>query len=141
MKRNLIFVLVSAVLFCFSANAQTNKNKKSELNRELEVTREYEPIVKTATKIDVKPNLVDTVKLRHEFNYTITMDKAYNRDRFSIKPIGLADVNVVTPRRSVEQLNVTAGLGSPFQSLADVNYALVNSSKTQVNLNLNHRGQ
>ena len=38
------------------------------------MTREYEPIVKTATKIDVKPNLVDTVKLRHEFNYTITMD-------------------------------------------------------------------
>ena len=141
MKRNLIFVLVSAVLFCFSANAQTNKNKKSELNRELEVTREYEPIVKTATKIDVKPNLVDTVKLRHEFNYTITMDKAYNRDRFSIKPIGVADVNVVTQRRSVEQLNVTAGLGFPFQSLADVNYALVNSPKTQVNLNLNHRGQ
>ena len=132
---------MSAVLLCGSVSAQVDKNKKNELTRELEVTREYEPIVRAATKIDVKPNMVDTVKLRPEFDYNITTKKAYNRDRFSIKPIGVADVNVVTPRRSVEQLNATAGLGFPFQSLADVNYALVNSPKAQVNINLNHRGQ
>ena len=37
---------------CTTVSAQTNK--KNNLNRELEVTREYEPNVKGATKIDVK---------------------------------------------------------------------------------------
>ncbi len=133
-----IFILAGLVVMCTTVSAQTNK--KNNLNRELEVTREYEPNVKGATKIDVKPNMVDTVKLRPEFNYNITTEHAYNRNRLSIKPIGVADVNIVTTRRQLEKLNAEAGFAVPFKTMADINYSLYDASTSQVNVNLKHDG-
>ena len=65
--------------------AETKETKAGDLNREMEVTRAYEPTVSEANKLNVKPNLVDTVKLRPEFSYGITPSPiAYG---FEVTPI------------------------------------------------------
>lgn len=48
--------------------SESGEAKSNDLNREMEVTRAYEPTVSEANKLNVKPNLIDTVKLRPELN-------------------------------------------------------------------------
>ena len=66
MKTNKAILCAAVALAFLPARAQ---KPEGDLNREMEVTRAYEPTVSEANKLNVKPNLVDTVKLRPEFSY------------------------------------------------------------------------
>lgn len=103
----------------------------------MEVTRAYEPTVSEANKLNVKPNLIDTVKLRPEVEYRITPSPiAYG---FEVSPIRPASVNIDLYRQP-KPLYVKAALGYPFQSVADVYFNTTRKSKGLFGAYLNHYG-
>lgn len=57
MKTNKAILCAAVALAFLPARAQ---KPEGDLNREMEVTREYEPSVDAASKLGVKPNMVDT---------------------------------------------------------------------------------
>ena len=63
MKRY-ITILIAFCAVSLSASAQVAK--------QVEVTKEYAPEIGTAHKMDIAPNMVDTITLRPEIDYTIT---------------------------------------------------------------------
>lgn len=117
--------------------SESGEAKSSDLNREMEVTRAYEPTVSEANKLNVKPNLIDTVKLRPEVEYRITPSPiAYG---FEVSPIRPASVNIDLYRQP-KPLYVKAALGCPFQSVADVYFNTTRKSKGLFGAYLNHYG-
>ena len=64
MKTNKAILCAAVALAFLPARAQ---KPEGDLNREMEVTREYEPSVDAASKLGVKPNMVDTVASRGRF--------------------------------------------------------------------------
>ena len=69
MKTNKAILCAAVALAFLPARAQ---KPEGDLNREMEVTREYEPSVDAASKLGVKPNMVDTVALRPEVDFSVT---------------------------------------------------------------------
>ena len=63
MKRY-ITTLIALCAVLFSASAQVAK--------QVEVTKDYAPEIGEARKMDIAPNMVDTITLRPEIDYTIT---------------------------------------------------------------------
>ena len=63
MKRY-ITILIALCVVSLSVSAQVAK--------QVEVTKEYAPEIGTAHKMDIAPNMVDTITLRPEIDYTIT---------------------------------------------------------------------
>ena len=44
----------------------------AQVTKQVEVTKDYAPEIGTAHKMDIAPNMVDTITLRPEIDYTIT---------------------------------------------------------------------
>ena len=63
MKRYITLLIISCAV-SFAASAQVEKK--------VEVTKNYAPEISEARKMDVVPNMVDTISLRPEIDYTIT---------------------------------------------------------------------
>ncbi len=63
MKRY-ITILIALCVVSLSASAQVTK--------QVEVTKDYAPEIGSAHKMDIAPNMVDTITLRPEIDYTIT---------------------------------------------------------------------
>ncbi len=63
MKRY-ITILIALCAMSLSASAQVTK--------QVEVTKEYAPEISEARKMDITPNMVDTITLRPEIDYTVT---------------------------------------------------------------------
>ena len=63
MKRY-ITILIALCAVSFSTSAQVTK--------QVEVTKDYAPEIGEARKMDITPNMVDTITLRPEIDYTIT---------------------------------------------------------------------
>ena len=63
MKR---YITLIAVLCAMSLSAS------AQVTKQVEVTKEYAPEIAKARKMDVAPNMVDTITLRPEIDYTIT---------------------------------------------------------------------
>ena len=57
-------ILIALCAMSFSVSAQVTK--------EVEVTKDFAPEIGTARKMDIAPNMVDTITLRPEIDYTIT---------------------------------------------------------------------
>lgn len=64
MKRSIITIFIALCVVSFSASAQVTK--------QVEVTKNYAPEIGEAHKMDITPNMVDTITLRPEIDYTIT---------------------------------------------------------------------
>ncbi len=133
MKKLIIFVCVWTLGVSAGLKAQTG----GELNRQMEVTRAYEPTVREASKLDIKPNMVDTVTLRPEFDYLVTPHPiSYG---FQVSPFRAATVDV-NDYRLYTPFYVKAALGVPFQSLLDFYYNTTGMEKGFVSAYLNHYG-
>ena len=63
MKRYIV-ILIALCVVSLSASAQVTK--------QVEVTKEYAPEISEARKMDITPNMVDTITLRPEIDYSIT---------------------------------------------------------------------
>lgn len=133
MKKLFILVSVLTLGTLTALRAQTG----GELNRQMEVTRAYEPTVNEAPKLDIKPNMVDTVALRPEFEYSVSQVPINYGFQVSPFKAAMVDVNQYTLRTP---FYVKAALGVPLQSLMDVYYNSTGMKNGFVGAYLNHYG-
>ena len=117
MKTNKAILCAAVALTFLPARAQ---QPGGDLNREMEVTREYEPSVNAASKLGVKPNMVDTVALRPEVDFSVT-PRPVTRG-FGVTPIKPVQVNL-DDYRTFGPLYVKAGVGAPLQSVLDAYFS------------------
>ena len=130
MKKTLIFCLLLAT--ATAAQAQ-----QDELNRSMEVTREYEPTLRTATKLGTTPNFTDTVALRPDLRYGIRPNPlGYG---FEVAPIRAANVDA-SVYRPLTPFYLKAGLGYPLRSVLDFNYSPEMKGRGTLGAYLNHLG-
>lgn len=128
-----IFLTASALTFFFSIAAA---QQPSGLNREMDVTREYEPVVERAEKINIKPAKVDTAEFRPELRYGISSTPiSYGFDAAAINPASVNLDNII--RRKPFYLKAMTGF--PLQSLVD-GYATSAGSNGFIGAYLNHYG-
>lgn len=109
-----------------------------DLNRQMEVTRAYEPTVEQAAKLNIRPDLTDTMTLRPEASYRIT-PLPINRG-FQIQPIRAARINTML-YPSLTPFYLKAGVGIPFQSVFDFYYSSTPLTKGKFGVYANHYGQ
>lgn len=134
MKRKIaLLLLLSGV----ASQLLAQKATSGDLNRQMEVTRAYEPTVGTASKLNIKPNMVDTVALRPEINYHITPNPI--AQEFDVIPIKVASVNLDMYKKTYP-LYIKAGLGYLSQSLLDLYYTPIQKSNGKLGIYMNHYG-
>lgn len=137
MKRGL-WALTALLLLPVAEAAGQTPESRGDLNREMDVTRAYEPTVDKATKLNVKPDMTDTMTLRPEMSYRISPNPvSYG---FEVEPIRAAQVNT-SLYRNPSPLYLKAGLGVPFQSLLDFYYSPKGNGRGKFGVYLNHYGQ
>lgn len=107
------------------------------LNRQVEVTRDYEPTVSESPKLGIKPVMRDTVPLRPDISYRIFPSPIASG--FNVAPIRAAGFSSIAPYKR-NSLYVRAGLGYPFQSVGDVIYSLHASPRTDFMAGASHYG-
>ncbi len=107
MKRY-ITILFTLCAVSLSASAQVAK--------QVEVTKEFAPEISQAKKMDITPNMVDTITLRPEIDYTIT-PRSFASELGTHK-FNPASVTYWEYRRDYP-FYLKAGLGYPLNSVAD----------------------
>lgn len=127
----------TAVLLILTAATSWAQNKDT-LNTQMEVRRDYEPVISEAAKIDITPNLDDTVKLRPEVKYDLKQFIINNN--FGLKPIKAVGVNVVK-NKYLNPFYLKAGLGFPFQSVLDFSYSHLINHDAVFTGYVNHYGE
>ncbi|MDD3108821.1 MAG: hypothetical protein PHV49_06405, partial [Alistipes sp.] len=132
MKKTIIFL--GALALTLTASAQ---QKEGDLNRQMDVTRDYEPTVDAASKQSMKPNMVDTVTLRPEIHYGINpIPISYG---FQVKPINPVSVHLDDLREDTP-LYLKLGVGVPFQSLFNGAFSSTENRRGKWGVLLNHTG-
>ncbi len=134
MKTNKAILCAAVALTFLPARAQ---QPGGDLNREMEVTREYEPSVNAASKLGVKPNMVDTVALRPEVDFSVT-PRPVTRG-FGVTPIKPVQVNL-DDYRTFGPLYVKAGVGAPLQSVLDAYFSSTQKRDGKWGVYVNHYG-
>jgi hypothetical protein len=120
-----VFAII-ALLVVTSAYAQ------DDLNRSVDVAKEYTPLVERAQKLPVAPQIDDTTTLKPDFRYVVR-PRAWV-SRFEVTPIRAA--RMVTVHENPKPFYAKLGGGAPGQTVADVYYASKNAGAY-----LNHNGQ
>ncbi len=129
MKKYLLLIALTGAV-----TAATAQN----INKELEVTREYTPKVAAAVKFDLQPDMTDTLKLRPDVPYEITptaIPMNFGVQRYI--PAGI-DTRAL---KNLHKLYVRAGAGYPLQSTGDIYFTpRMAEDGDEVGIFLNHRG-
>ncbi|MCC8088131.1 MAG: hypothetical protein LIO79_02555 [Rikenellaceae bacterium] len=111
---------------------------QNDLNKEVTVTRAYEPSVSESFKMGLTPDMVDTTKMVPEFNYEVT---PYPLDYgFAVSPINPVNFNTVDSRVYLP-FYVKLGAGGPLQSILEASYGSHISKTATVGAILKHYGQ
>lgn len=132
-----IFGAVALLTLPWAYTAAQTPNDKGGLNRQMEVTRAYEPTVDQATKLSIKPDMVDTMTLRPEVNYRISPTPV--NYGFDVEPIRAANINT-SLYRDLTPGYLKAGLGIPFQSVLDFYYSSGAKPRGSFGVYANHYG-
>lgn len=138
-----ITAFVGGIISPFAATAQTDS-----ISRVVEVTREYQPIIEGAGKMDVLPQLPEAPTVNTDINFSDYATPLQNIDPTDIENLGFSPTNFLIPTT----LNgfLRGGIGHSA-TLFDFNYTLNNNSfkqtstrsstGTTLNLNAHHLGQ
>lgn len=89
----------------------------AQVEKQVEVTKEYAPEIGKARKMDVEPNMVDTITLRPEIDYTITprsFASALGTHRFNPATVTYWEYQRQYP------FYVKAGVGYPLNTIGDL---------------------
>lgn len=124
------FILtISTLLFALTATAQ--------VEREVEVTKQYVPKLPVAKKMDFQPDMVDTVAIRPEIDYTIvpkSFASALSTEKFRPAKVTYWEYVKSYP------FYIKAGVGYPLVSEVDA-YASTNRADVgYLSAYVNHRG-
>ena len=132
MKNKHIILSAAACLIVGAAAAQ------NQIQREVDVTRAYEPSVQNALKLNLMPDMADTTQMRPDFNYEITpRPLSYG---FAVNPLTPARIAAVgEPVRFPFYAKV--GVGFPMQSVADIRYSKSINDRTAFGIYANHYGR
>ena len=127
--RRLLFT-ISALLFAATAVAQVEK--------QVEVTKQYVPKLPPARKMDMVPDMVDTVSIRPEIDYTIvpkSFASALTTEKFRPAKVTYWEYTKSYP------FYIKAGVGYPLVSEVDA-YASTNRADVgYFSAYVNHRGR
>ena len=133
MKKTIILI-AAAVAAC---PAWAQKPEEGDLNRQMEVTRDYEPTVNEASKLNVKPDMNDTVALRPEVTYKVHPSPiSYGFEVTPIKPVSVSLDNY----RQDRPLYLKVGVGVPFQSVVDAYFSSTQNVNGKWGVLVNHYG-
>ncbi|TLX76504.1 TonB-dependent receptor [Labilibacter sediminis] len=124
-----IFSLTVSLVISLSVQAQ-------ELNKDVKVVREYNPIISDAYKINQLPsNEVDSSSFNPQFSYDI-LSKALGSG-LAIEPITAA--RLIPERKTVlDKSYVKGGLGNYVTLFGELNYNVLRSEEYALGLNLGH---
>jgi len=129
MKRTYIYILFLGLFLHQSIVAQ-------ELNKDVKVVREYNPIISDANKINKLPQSeVDSSVFKPRFSYEI-LSKAMTSG-LAIEPITAARL---TPEKKtvLDKSYAQGGLGNYATIFGEINYNVLRSSEYALGLNLGH---
>ena len=111
---------------------------KAQVQKQVEVTKTYVPSVESAVKIPAVPDMVDTVKLRPEIDYTITpLSLTRGFETRPIKPAKVTYWEFNRPRT----FYIKAGAGYPLNSVFDFYASSQNPGTGYVVGYVNHEGR
>ncbi|MFI3301550.1 MAG: hypothetical protein SNH35_00575 [Rikenellaceae bacterium] len=128
-KRTLCIVLIFSSIYLSS---------KAQVEKEVEVRKTYIPEIESATKLRLQPDMVDTVQIRPEIDYTITPTSVEtNLSPRLYKPATVTYWEFNRPKRGY----VKAGIGYPLASVADVYVSNSNPNTNYVIGYANHNGK
>ncbi len=124
-------LLTGAALLAIATGVQ------GQIQKQVDVTRAYEPSVANFQKLNLSPNLTDTTSLRPEFTYNITPHPlSYT---FGTSPIRPTSFNTVDSRQ-LYPFYLKVGSGAPLQSVLDF-YATKAYNRGNLGASVNHYGQ
>ncbi len=129
MKRY-ITILVALCVVLFSASAQVTK--------QVEVTKEYAPEISDARKMDIAPNMVDTITLRPEIDYSITprsFASALGTHRFNPATVTYWEYKRQYP------FYLKLGVGYPLNTVGDFYASAHRADVGYITGYINHYGQ
>lgn len=105
------------------------------LDRQVEVTRDYEPSVREVLKQGIAPDMADTAQMRPGFDYTLTPRPLTHA--FEASPIAPAAFAVADPSSDLPGY-LRLGAGYPLQSTAVARYTRALSGRVGVGLAADH---
>lgn len=123
-----------AVLFILTA-VILQTNAQSEIQREVRVVKPYTPTLSDAEKINLLPDMKDTVKVKPDFNYSIRpkqFNTPYNVEQ--IKPARMVGL----PLEKLYKSQLTIGFGNYLTPLAELSVNQLRSRKSASGLYLKH---
>ena len=133
MKKTII-PIAAALVAALPVRAQ---QPESDLNRQMDVTRDYEPTVRKADKLGIAPNMIDTVALRPEVHYEVHPSPInYGFDVTPIKPVQVS----LDEYRTLQPFYLKVGAGVPFQSVLDAYFSSTQKTDGKWGVFLNHYG-
>ena len=123
--------LYSCLMLCLPAVVS------AQVAKQVEVSKDYTPTVKTAQKLAIVPDMTDTVKMRPDIDYSI-MPRSYETALMveNFKPATITYWDY-TRRKT---LYTKAALGAPLASEADVYVSTYNKDKGYAMAYVNHLG-
>lgn len=108
----------------------------SQINKQVNVVKEYTPIVSDAYRISILPKLIDTSKApKHKFSYNIE-SQPFNVN-FKLKPINSAKM-VGEPLTKLYSTNINIGFGNYLTPYFEVNYNSLRSKDKLIVANIKH---
>ena len=130
MMRRYIAIVLATFVATWSLSAQVSK--------QVEVTKEFAPEISEARKMDIAPNMVDTITLRPEIDYSISprsFTSALGTHKFNPATVTYWEYQRRYP------LYLKAGLGYPLRSEADVYLSTHRADVGYLTGYANHYGQ
>ena len=109
----------------------------AQVEKEVEVSKQFVPKVATATKPAMEPRFTDTVKIRPEIDYTIrprALNTQLEPRTYRPATVTYWEFNRPTP------FYLKAGIGYPLNSMADFQMAAQNPSIGYALVKVNHLG-
>lgn len=130
MKMNKIYILAFAAVILPATLA-------AQMQKQVEVTRDYVPSIERAQKLAVEPDMTDTTRMRPDIDYSITplsWQTSLTTDKFRPATVTYWDFNRPSP------FYIKAGVGIPLQSEGDIYVSTQNPDTGFAQFRVNHRG-
>ncbi len=132
MRARAKYLLLPAVVIISGFSPVHAQNK---IDKEIVVVKPYQPSLSDAFKINVLPNVSDSISIRPNFDYTIEPKKF--ETRFQVRPITAARL-VGSPLTKLYKSYLKLGFGNYLAPLAELNINSLRDKDTQWGIALKH---
>ena len=113
----IVGVIAAGVCLHLCGGAGSAMAQEGELNKQVEVNKEYVPDVGKAVKLGIVPRMTDTVSLRPEIGYSIRPSVWHTG--FGVPAINPVRLSTAAYRPSAPFF-LKAGVGYPFERVLDL---------------------